>query len=83
MAKTTDPFAPRPFTPPAFRGGSPLADNARQFAPRITVVSVEEQSRATGIPADIRADNLAPTFTPVPTPAPFEPTTLVPTTAKP
>ena len=84
MAKTTDPFdSLRPFNPPAFRGGSPLAENARQFAPRINVLGVEEHSRSETIPADILSGNLTPTFRPVLTPAPFEPTTPIPTTPKP
>jgi len=78
MSKITDPFAPRPFT-----GGSPLAGTERAFAPRINVQSVEEQSRAVGIPAGIDARRAAPTFERVPTPPPYESRTPVITNPNP
>lgn len=75
MAKITNPFAGNPFNP--FPNGSPLAQTARDFGPRINVISVEEQTRAAAIPAEIAAGQQAVNFKPVPTPAPFTPETDV------
>jgi len=76
MAKISNPFATVPFTPRAFQGGSPLAEIARNFAPRITVTNAEEQTRAAVLTADVAAGN-APTFTSTPTRPPYEPVTPV------
>lgn len=80
MAKITDPFAARP---PAFpAGGSPLAETARQHG-GVVLQNVEEQTRATVIPAAVAAGEMAPTFAPIRTPAPYSATTPVATNTKP
>jgi len=76
-----DPFRGVPFNP--FPSGSPLAATERAFAPRVTVQSAEEQTRAAGIPAEIRAGNAAPRFGDRPTPPPYQETTPVPTKPRP
>ena len=90
MAKNTpptgnpavDPFkVRRPFNP--FPAGSPVTANAQRFAPRITVIPVEEQTRATGIPNDIRDGRAAPSFASKPTPPPFTARTDAPVPVKP
>ena len=75
MANITDPFASRPATLPA--GGSPLAETARQHG-GVALQNVEEQTRATGIPAAIAAGEMAPTFQPMSRPAPYPETVPVP-----
>jgi len=82
MAKITNPFATVPFTPRAFQGGSPLAETARDFAPRITVTSAEEQTRAAVLTA-APVPGRAPTLENRPTPAPYTETTPVATTPEP
>jgi hypothetical protein len=77
-----DPFRGVPFNP--FPSGSPLAGNARNAAAlNVRIQSAEEQTRATGIPADIAAGRAAPSFASKPTPAPFPARTDVPVPVKP
>jgi hypothetical protein len=80
MANITDPFSSRPPTFPA--GGSPLAETARQHG-GVVLQSVEEQTRAMGIPVAIADGETAPTFQPMSRPAPSPETTPVPTPPKP
>jgi hypothetical protein len=81
MAKITNPFAPQPSSP----GPSPLAATQRNFAPRITVESVQEAQRAERVKAELIAGGaaLAPTFKPVATPAPYTTSTPIGTPPKP
>jgi hypothetical protein len=78
-----DPFRGVPFNP--FPSGSPLAGNAaaQRQARGVNVQPVEEQTRATGIPADIAAGRAAPTFAPTRTQAPFDARQTVPVPVKP
>jgi hypothetical protein len=75
MAKSpfSNPFSARPAST------SPLASIARDFGPRITVISVEESARAAALAAELQAggENLAPRFVDRPTPAPYTTTTPV------
>lgn len=67
-----DPFRnARPFNP--FPSGSPLAGNAaRQSEARgVNVQSVQEQTRATGLPRQIDSGQAAPRFGDRPASAPF------------
>jgi hypothetical protein len=58
---------------------SPLSQIQRAFSPRISVESVEEQARSRRVTADMQssAANMAPSFRPTPTLAPYDPITPV------
>jgi hypothetical protein len=82
MARVSNPFANAPRFDPYAPGGR-LAPTARQH-PSINIVSVEERTRAAQLTAELQSGgaNLAPTFKPVATPAPYTETTLVGTPPK-